>query len=131
MVHRLTGVAPLVDDEPIAAPLDAFGSRDLSRHPHEPTHDLLVCLRRRGRAGKMIVRDDEHMGRGLGRDVTEGRHTLGLMDDRRRDLSACNSAEETRCFRQSVTSLERSDEAIRGERTEAYGAGETEELPLV
>ena len=93
--HRLSGFAVGVEDGPKAAGRDATLLRDRCRSPHQFSRELVIVGRQVVQRRDVALRHDENVRRSLRVDVVERDDAIILIDNRRRDLSIDDAAEET------------------------------------
>lgn len=94
VLDTLPGVLAGVEDDTVAASVDALGDRDLVRRADELV-ELAVARGGQGRhIGEMSPGDHQDMRRRLRVDVTEGENPLPVKHYRGRDLSGSDSAEQ-------------------------------------
>lgn len=91
--YCLPSVAPLVEDQAVAALRDALIARHFIRRNEKPRQGLAILRRGIGNAGDVLLGNDQHMGWGLGVQVAEGDHILVFIDACARQQSFGNLAE--------------------------------------
>jgi hypothetical protein len=99
VAHRLPRLRPGVGDDPVARLGTAVGHQTLLQRDRVRARDDLaeqahIGGDERGRRGVVLLRDHQHVGRGLWIDVTEGQHAVGLVDDVGGDLPGDHAAEQ-------------------------------------
>ena len=94
MEDGLTRVAVGVEDRAVSAGRNPTIGRDCRRAPHYLADDPIVVRAEIVQRRDMLLRDDQHVRRGLRVDVVERENPIILVDDRRRDLTADDFAEE-------------------------------------
>ena len=93
MPHRLAGLRPAIDHEPIAGLQSILTSKTI-RKLHQATHQLRMRFGKIGHGGNMVGRDDEEVGWRLGVDVFEGQHPFTFCHDVRGKGALDDTAEE-------------------------------------
>jgi hypothetical protein len=93
MVHRLSRTRAYIHYGPVSL-LDIALAGDLGCCEVTAADHVGILGLRFFQSGKMSLRDDQHMGRGLWVDVFKGKHMLVLIDLSCGNLAAKNPAEK-------------------------------------
>ncbi len=94
MENGLARARPVVDDQPIPLCVQAPVFGDLFCCPEKMPHESSVVFGHTVYFGKMVVGDDEEMRRGLRVHIQEGGNQVIFVDDRRRNFSFEDFAED-------------------------------------
>jgi len=92
--HGLPRLLAGVEDHAVAGLADAVGRRDLARLADHLGEQPAVGGGERRDVRVMILRDDEHMNRGLRVDVAKREYAVGFADHGRGDLTGDDGAEQ-------------------------------------
>jgi hypothetical protein len=90
----LAGISARIEDDPVAAVVNALLARRPAGGEEELAEKGVRALGRVLERREMELGDDQDVDRGLGPDVLEGQDTIGLEQDRGRQLAAHDAAEE-------------------------------------
>ena len=94
VVHALTGVGPMIGDEPIAALADAeCSAHGACREEHVAEQQRIVVAGGIDRSD-VSFRNHQRVHRSLRRQVAKGEHVVGFVDHVGRDLARHDAAEQ-------------------------------------
>lgn len=106
MVHCLVGVASGVEDQSEAGLVDAFLFGHYLGSSGQIGHYCCLVRRHVADARDVLVRDDEHVRRCLGIEISKYRNPVILEDDVSLDLARCDLAENAVQFRLPLDSVQ-------------------------